>query len=372
MNKKLLEEKIELVISKLMNLEVSNLDKENMSAEELKVGLYPRDFGIDIWDWPQGVGLYGFQQYENFKSNPKYENFFQEWYTKRIEAGLPPKNVNTTAPMLTLMDFANEDERIEKLCEEWADFLVNTLPKTKENCFQHVTSDVTGTGLILNESEIWIDTIFMTVLFLNKYGQKTKNKEYVEIAKYQVLQHIKYLFNPVDKLFYHGYSFNNNNHFGEVYWCRGNAWFTYGIIDFLEMSKDEDFLRKYCLEIYINQVDKLLTLQSENGMWHTVLNDKTSYLEASGSAAILAGILKGIRLGILSESKYIGACTKGISTLLSYIEADGTVKNVSGGTGIGMDVEHYKNIVITPIAYGQSLTVIALNEYYLYLKDKEK
>ncbi len=368
MDKVLLEEKIELVIGKLMNLEVSNLDKNNISAEELKVGLYPRDFGIDIWDWPQGVGLYGFHRYENFKKNPQYVNFFMEWFDGRIKEGLPMKNVNTTAPMLTLMDYADENPEIEKLCAEWAEFLANDLPRTKEDGFQHVTSDVTGTGLILNESEMWIDTIFMTVLFLNKYGQKTNNQRYIDIAKYQVLQHIKYLYNHIDKLFYHGYSFNNENNFGEVYWCRGNSWFTYGIIDFLEMCDEDDFLRKFCLGVYKNQVDKLLELQNENGMWHTVLDDDTSYLEASGSAAIIAGVLKGIRLGILEEDKYISACTKGIETLISYIEEDGTVTNVSGGTGIGMDVNHYKNIVVTPIAYGQSLTVIALNEYYLYLK----
>lgn len=369
MNKELLENKIELVISKLMDLEVSTVDKDNVAEEDLKIGLYPRDFGIDIWDWPQGVGLYGFHRYENFKNNPKYETFFEDWFNGRMEEGLPPKNINTTAPMLTLIDYADGNEVFEKLCAEWAEFLVNDLPKTEEECFQHVTSDVSGTGVILNEGEMWIDTIFMSVLFLNKYGKKTNNQKYRDVARYQVLQHIKYLYNHVDKLFYHGYTFNDNSNFGGIYWCRGNSWFTYGIIDFLEMCEDEDqYLKDFTLQVYKNQVDKLVELQSENGMWHTVLTDDSSYLEASGSAAIVAGILKGIRLGILEEEKYIDVCTKCIETLIEYIDEDGTVTNVSGGTGMGMDADHYKNIIITPIAYGQSLTVIALNEYYLHLK----
>ena len=35
---------------------------------------------------------------------------------------------------------------------------------------------------------------------------------------------------------------------------------------------------------------------------------------------------------------------------------------VSGGTGMGYNAEHYKNILIAPMAYGQSLTILALAE----------
>ena len=34
-------------------------------------------------------------------------------------------------------------------------------------------------GVRLNESEMWIDTLFMTVLFLNKMGQKYQNEEWI-------------------------------------------------------------------------------------------------------------------------------------------------------------------------------------------------
>ena len=96
-------------------------------------------------------------------------------------------------------------------------------------------------------------------------------------------------------------------------------------------------------------------------MWHTVLNDEESYEEVSGSAAIAAGILKGIKCGILDES-YIPCAKKAIEAILNNIADDGTVLNVSGGTGMGMNAEHYKNILIAPMAYGQSLTILALVE----------
>jgi len=35
---------------------------------------------------------------------------------------------------------------------------------------------------------------------------------------------------------------------------------------------------------------------------------------------------------------------------------------VSGGTGMGKNLQHYKDIIVTPTAYGQGLTFLMLTE----------
>ena len=45
-----------------------------------------------------------------------------------------------------------------------------------------------------NDSQMLIDTLFMTVLFLAKAGVVFGRKDYVEEAKRQCLVHIKYLY----------------------------------------------------------------------------------------------------------------------------------------------------------------------------------
>lgn len=95
------------------------------------------------------------------------------------------------------------------------------------------------------------------------------------------------------------------------------------------------------LDTYKAQVRKLKELQSKSGLWHTVLTDPDSYEEVSGSAAIVAGILKGIKMGILDDS-YLECAWKGVQAILKNIDKDGTVLNVSGGTGMGYDADHYK------------------------------
>lgn len=121
-------------------------------------------------------------------------------------------------------------------------------------------------------------------------------------------------------------------------------------------------IKKFLIDTFKAQVNTLVKYQSESGLWHTVIDDTTSYEEVSGSAAIACGILTGIRLGILDDS-FKTPASKAIQALCNNIGKDGTVANVSGGTGMGYNVDHYKNIIIAPMAYGQSLTIMALVEF---------
>ncbi|MDO5416331.1 MAG: glycoside hydrolase family 88 protein [Lachnospiraceae bacterium] len=365
-NQKELEKKLDLVIEKLMNLDGPETDKE-LTVEGEKIGMIKRDFGIREWDWPQGVGLYGLYQIMKIRGREDYRDFLYQWFKGNMEAGLPSRNINTTTPLLTLAEFNDEyqDPEFEKLCLDWADWLMNCLPRTKEGGFQHVTSAIGDRqGVRLNANEMWIDTLFMTVLFLNRMGQKYQRQEWIDESIHQVLMHIKYLCDKESGLFYHGWTFRERNNFGGVFWCRGNSWFTLGILDYIDMFHGtmNAGVKNFIIDTYKAQVAKLKELQDkESGLWHTVLTDSTSYLETSGTAAITAGILKGIRYGILDDS-YLPCVTRAIQGILNNIGEDGTVLNVSGGTGMGYNADHYKNIIIAPMAYGQSLTILALAE----------
>lgn len=370
LNQEDIQKKLDLVIDKLMHLGGPE-NEEDLKAGGEAIGFFRRDFGISEWDWPQGVGLYGLLKMMKFQGSDTYRDFLLQWFRQNIAQGLPSRNINTTTPLLTLAELNEscQDPEFEALCLDWAKWLMECIPRTYEGGFQHVTSaNGDRQGVRLNESEMWIDTLFMTVLFLNKMGQKYGKQEWIDESIYQVLQHIKYLYDDHTRLFFHGWSFNRMDNFGGIFWCRGNSWFTLGILDYLNMFREplNPAVRRYILNTYKAQVRALRGLQSESGLWHTVLDDPTSYEEVSGSAAITAGILKGIRMGVL-DADYLPCAEKAIRAILDNIAPDGTVLNVSGGTGMGYDADHYKNILIAPMAYGQSLTILALVEALIYL-----
>ena len=81
----------------------ADLDKKaDQNARE--TGIIERDFGIEEWDWPQGVGLYGLVKLQDYYGDKRYETFLKNWYENNLKKGLPSTNINTTAPYLALLN----------------------------------------------------------------------------------------------------------------------------------------------------------------------------------------------------------------------------------------------------------------------------
>lgn len=328
--------------------------QDNSSVEEkYPVGL----ININLWEWPQGVGLYGLLKYYEQTENQDTLSFLTNWYEERLKEGIVERNVNTTSPMLTLIDLwkLTGNETYRDLCIDWSNWIDKEMIRTGDGAFQHM---ITGDP---NDGQILIDTFFMTLLFYAKAGVAFNKPEYVEEVKKQCLIHIKYLYDKVNGLFYHGWDFNNKNNYGAVHWARGNSWYTCGIVDLLEIMPLEEGIKQYMLDTYRSQVEALVKLQDEEGMWCTILDNPDSYVETSATAAFAYGILKGVRKGYL-DSKYLDCGKKALSAVIKRITEDGTVMDVSYGTPVGNDEQFYLDIPVCPMTYGQALTILLLTE----------
>ena len=103
------------------------------------------------------------------------------------------------------------------------------------------------------------------------------------------------------------------------------------------------------------QLAAIKLLQTENGLWRTLLDDPDSYEEVSASCGIAAAMAAR---GNPLHRKYVKAALSGI---LENITPDGRVKNVSGGTAIMKDREGYRNISRDWIqGWGQGLALTFL------------
>ncbi|KAI0884028.1 glycoside hydrolase family 105 protein [Annulohypoxylon maeteangense] len=352
--------KIQLLIDGLVNIK----DKTGEFLMTLADGRVIDTKGWNDWEWTHGIGLNGIWAYYSLTGDEKYLKIIEDWFANRFAAGGTTKNINTMAVFLTLAYVYEKTGNQTYLpwLDSWAEWAYHDLERTKYGGMQHITY------LEVNDQQLWDDTLMMTVMPLAKIGKLLNRPHYVDEAKRQFLIHIKYLFDTKSGLFFHGWTFHEGGHnFANALWARGNAWLTIVIPEFLELLDlpTNDPIRTHLLDTLNAQCEALKPLQTASGLWRTLLDqpeEEGSYVESSATAGFAFGIMKAQR------KKYIGkeheaVALKAIQAVLNNIDADGELLNTSFGTGMGHTLQHYKDIAITSMPYGQAMAIIALVEF---------
>ena len=349
---------IQLLIANLVNLK----DETGEFLLRLDDGRVIDTKGWNDWEWTHGIGLFGMYRYFEQTGDARALQVMLEWFRDRFAAGAPTKNINTMSPFLTLAYLFEEtgDQSYLPHLDSWAEWLMDPagLPKTEEGGFQHIVFNDE------NPQEMWDDTLMMSVLPLAKIGLLLGRPHYVEEAKRQFLVHIKYLIDRKTGLWFHGWTFDRRHNFADALWARGNCWVTIAIPEILEMLDlpEGDAFRTFLIDTLAAQVKSLAAHQDASGLWHTLIIDPSSYLEASATAGFAYGILKAVRMGYLpAEYEPIGI--RAIRAVLANIDETGELKQVSFGTAMGDTLQFYKDIPLTSMPYGQSLAICALAEF---------
>ncbi|KAJ7781403.1 glycoside hydrolase family 105 protein [Mycena metata] len=293
-------------IKNLINCLVNIKDETGEFLLALEDGRVIDTKGWHDWEWTHGIGLYG----------------------------LLKQNINTMSPFLTAA-YLHETKAANYLVhlDSWAEWAMHDLPPHAHH------------------QQLWDDTLMMTVLPLTKIGLVLDRPHYIEEAKRQFMLHIKYLQDLKTGLWFHGWTFDGHHHFANARLGPRK------LLDFIELLKlpPSDGLRMFLVSSLVAQIDGLVKYQDEaTGLWHTILDDPTSYLEASATAGFAYGIMKSLRLRLIPrEERYLKAAQKAIEGVLANITPEGELLKVSFGTPIKL----------TSMPYGQSLALLALTEH---------
>lgn len=313
---------------------------------------------MSVWDWYQGVALFGLYTYYRQTREQRVWDYLIGWFDAQMQRGLPEKNVNSMCPLLTL-SFLYEDtgnEAYLEVCREWLDYAMTSLPRTPEGGFQHKTIDSD------NYCQLWDDTLYMTVLFVARMATLLNDDRYLQESIRQFLVHLKYLTDLKTGLFFHGWNFDGCHHFGEALWGHGNAWYTAGLVDYLDLAKVPEGVRMVLLSALERQAQALEKYQDSDGMWHTLVNlPESSYPESSATAGFSYGLLKAVRLQYLPK-RFQALGQKGLAAILARIDDHGLLQQVSMGTVVGKDLDDYRRVPQGPQPYGQSMALLLLLE----------
>ncbi len=332
------------------------LDFDTEQVAEAIDRIVDRTMRMDLtWDWPCGVACYGIGQAFEKTGNGRYLTFLRERVDELISLGLPAVwTVNSCAMghcLITLYQ-ATGEEKYRELFMSKARYLRREAPRFGENVLQHTVS--AGNDF---PEQAWADTLFMAALFLLRAGVLCDDREMVDDALNQWYWHINYLQDGESGLFYHGYNNITGDHMSGIYWGRANAWAAY------TMSRVGSILPEcYLYPRYMDvagslneQLSALKMLQTEGGLWRTVLDDEESYEEVSASAGIAAAMLER---GNPLHTRYLNKAIRGV---LENVGRDGRVLNVSGGTAVMKDAQGYREISRRWIqGWGQGLALTFL------------
>ena len=310
------------------------------------------------WDWPCGVAYYGICKAALATGKEEYLQLVRDRVDEYLELGLPTWTVNTCSmghAMLTLHKWTGDD-KYKAVAESKIVYLKNKALRFGDHVLQHTVSANNDFP-----EQAWADTLFMAGYFMLRAGVAWNDAELIDDALNQYYWHIEYLQDKKTGLWYHGYNNIEKSHMSGFYWGRANAWAAYTMSQVGKVLPQCYLYPKY-MDVagsLSEQLAALKLLQTENGLWRTILDDPESYEEVSASAGIAAAMVsRGNPLYI----KYINKSVRGI---LDNITPEGRVLNVSGGTAVMRDRDGYRNISRAwTQGWGQGLALAFLAEVY--------
>jgi rhamnogalacturonyl hydrolase YesR len=214
-----------------------------------------------------------------------------------------------------------------------------------ERVLKHVTEEqdrLPDGTLCRSEPEtntIWGDDLFMSTPFLCRMALATGNDKLFDDVARQIIQFNNYLMNPETGLYFHGY-YADRNEAAPFQWGRANGWVTWAMSEALMLMPQEHEKYQDVLSIYKSHIAAIAGYQNENGLWHQILTEPSTYEETSCTAMYTLSMARGINYGWLDDSfrKNVLAGWRAVS---DKIADDGTVSKICRGTGIGESVEFY-------------------------------
>jgi unsaturated rhamnogalacturonyl hydrolase len=207
--------------------------------------------------------------------------------------------------------------------------------------------------------QIWVDCMDAEAPFVARLGRISGEEKYFTQAAEELCAYSRLLQDENTALFYHGYEdqCGRNGHL----WARGNGWALMGLVETLmelpagHQGRDE--LRERLLEL----CHALAAHQQEDGLWHTVIDHKETYLESTLAVMVAVALRMAFENRLLEEEEF-GECEKlARSAVFELIDESGALALVSDATPIG-DLKMYATRPMGIFPWGQGPLLLMLTQ----------
>jgi rhamnogalacturonyl hydrolase YesR len=183
------------------------------------------------------------------------------------------------------------------------------------------------------QTRFWVDDMYMITILQTEAYRATGDRKYIDRAAREAAAYLDKLQEP-NGLFHHAPDV-------PFFWGRGDGWFAVGMAELLRSLPEDHPLRPRILAGYRKMMASLLRYQDANGMWHQLIDHPEAWPESSCTGMFTFAMITGVKNGWLDAATYGPAARRGWLALVSYINADGDVREICEGTNKKNDLQYY-------------------------------
>lgn len=196
-------------------------------------------------------------------------------------------------------------------------------------------------GTFYRIKTMWTDDMYMCLPLMARLGAISGDESYFDDILTQVRGFYKRLYMEEKNLFSHIF-FVEENKANCVPWCRGNGWVLLALSEVLLHIPEDYAGYGEILNIYRKFAEGVLSFRDkEKGIWHQVVDNPESYIEASGSAMFIAALARGVSNGWISADYKNDICDAWNSLCGECIDENGNVFGICMGSGCNMEEKYY-------------------------------
>jgi unsaturated rhamnogalacturonyl hydrolase len=318
------------------------------------------------WDWRSGVLMHGLAELYLVTGDQRLHDYYQSWLDYRIDQGYQLVWSDSCPPAITAVALLNEapSDDYQRVVDDTLEYLDVTAPRTEEGGISH--------NGILGKTSVWLDSLFMFGMVLNRWGEIEGNEARLDMMSEQI-QIFADVLQDDNGFMRHAQDWPGYDE--SVYWARGNSWVVAALADYLRIRLEHDQTDLEVEQIFREHVRAIIGAQDEGtGRWLTVMShpdEADNYLETSASALFAYGIARAYRFGLLGDAER-NVATKAIEGVKQMVvdEGDGPVvtgvstatdpwplRSPTGGEDGYLDVP-----VEDDVNYGVGAVILALIE----------
>jgi rhamnogalacturonyl hydrolase YesR len=205
------------------------------------------------------------------------------------------------------------EEFLKQASDAMLAYLLTRAPKTSDGILFHIN----------NQPQVWIDAMYMAPPFLAVAGA------FDEAVK-QINGFRKYLWNDDKKMFSHIWDEGKKSFERKDFWGVGNGWAAAGMTRVIKALPEEHKESRNKIIGYVKEVlDGCLAYQREDGLFHNVVDDPSSFIETNLAQMLSYSIFRGIKAGWLDKS-YLTRAEKMRNAAHTKVDKYGLVQGVCG------------------------------------------